>query len=167
MYKDGCMTCLSEDIKRLTRRPLHIRYSVQNTEGGTMMHGMCDEGICWMGYDLDGAVMRDRFPEASFEEDAGITPSDMPLAVYGTDFQVNVWRELLKIPRGATIQYQEIAQNIGRPKAYRAVGTAVGANPISFLIPCHRVLPSQGGVGQYLWGSAKKASLLNSENLSI
>ena len=112
-------------------------------------------------------VMRNRFPDAIFVEDAGIVSFEMPLAVYGTDFQVNVWRELLKIPRGGTVQYQEIARNIGRPKAYRAVGTAVGANPISFLIPCHRVLPSQGGVGQYLWGSAKKASLLNLENLSI
>ena len=120
-----------------------------------------------MGYDLDGAVMRERFPKAEFQEDVRIDISDMPLAVSGTDFQVSVWKELLKIPCGETVQYQNIAQNIGRPKAHRAVGTAVGANPVSVLIPCHRVLPAGGGVGNYLWGSERKAALLNQENLSL
>lgn len=85
------------------------------------------------------------------------------IIVRGTPFQVSVWSELLKIPIGITATYTDIAQAIGSPKALRAVGSAVGANPVSILIPCHRILPKAGGIGNYYWGSALKKKLLDLE----
>ena len=81
----------------------------------------------------------------------------------GTAFQLAVWNALLHIPFGKTSTYGEIAKDIGRPKAYRAVGTAVGDNPIFFIVPCHRVLPVSGKVGNYRWGSTLKQSLIDWE----
>lgn len=81
----------------------------------------------------------------------------------GTPFQMRVWEELRKIPAGKTVSYAYIAERIGRPKAVRAVGNAVGANPLAMIIPCHRVLPSSGKIGNYRWGRAKKKLLLDWE----
>jgi O-6-methylguanine DNA methyltransferase len=81
----------------------------------------------------------------------------------GTEFQLNVWRILGQIPRGETVTYQWIAQQIGLPKASRAVGQAVGANPIAWLVPCHRVVPKGGGLGGYRWGPTIKEKLLAAE----
>lgn len=83
----------------------------------------------------------------------------------GTDFQQQVWRELLKIPLGSRVSYGEIASRIGRPTANRAVGSAVGANPISLLIPCHRVVPAGGGIGNYRWNPDRKQALLEMEQV--
>jgi O-6-methylguanine DNA methyltransferase len=85
------------------------------------------------------------------------------LAPQGTKFQQSVWRELSKIPLGETVSYQTIAKRIGNPKANRAVGSAVGANPISLLIPCHRVIQASGTVGNYRWGADRKLALLDAE----
>ena len=82
------------------------------------------------------------------------------LLVAGTPFQIAVWRALLEIPRGRTVSYQELATGIGRPGAARAVGAAVGANRIAVLIPCHRVVRADGGLGGFRWGAARKAALL-------
>ncbi|MBP9827845.1 methylated-DNA--[protein]-cysteine S-methyltransferase [Patescibacteria group bacterium] len=90
----------------------------------------------------------------------------IPLFTTGTAFQKSVWLELLHIPYGERRTYAQIAQNIGRPHAYRAVGTAVGANRIAVLIPCHRVVPADGSIGQYRWGSAIKSQLLSKESSS-
>lgn len=81
----------------------------------------------------------------------------------GTDFQKSVWLALLAIPFGGRTSYGRVAEQVGRPKASRAVGSAVGANPISLLIPCHRVLPSAGGPGNYRWGADRKRALLDAE----
>jgi AraC family transcriptional regulator of adaptative response/methylated-DNA-[protein]-cysteine methyltransferase len=81
----------------------------------------------------------------------------------GTPFQHQVWRALLDIPRGEVVSYQDIAHKVGRPKAVRAVGSAVGANPISPLIPCHRVVGSNGSFGGYYWGLDIKRALLQEE----
>ncbi|MGK0177159.1 MAG: O-6-methylguanine DNA methyltransferase [Lentimonas sp.] len=86
------------------------------------------------------------------------------LSLKGTDFQRQVWRALLEIPLGSQVNYNTIATRIGRPNANRAVGSAVGANPITVLIPCHRVVPASGGTGNYRWGSERKQSLLEMEN---
>lgn len=85
------------------------------------------------------------------------------VAVTGTPFQMAVWRALVKIPFGATTTYGELAARVGRPGAARAVGQAVGANPIAVLIPCHRVLAANGRLGGYYWGSACKRRLLRYE----
>lgn len=80
--------------------------------------------------------------------------------VRGTNFQVQVWRALLRVPPGAVTSYGAVARAVGRPKAVRAVGTAVGANPVAFLIPCHRVLRGDGALGGYRWGETRKAACL-------
>jgi len=85
------------------------------------------------------------------------------LDLYGTAFQLKVWQALLKIPEGQTTTYADIAKAINKPKAIRAVGTAIGKNPISILIPCHRVLRTDGGIGGYAWGIDIKKKLLEFE----
>lgn len=88
---------------------------------------------------------------------------DLPLSFNGTSFQTKVWNELQKIPYGKTVSYMELAYKIGAPKAVRAVGTAVGRNPICILIPCHRVLASDGTMGGYVAGVQCKEQLLELE----
>jgi AraC family transcriptional regulator, regulatory protein of adaptative response / methylated-DNA-[protein]-cysteine methyltransferase len=83
--------------------------------------------------------------------------------IHGTNFQLKVWEALLKIPQGSVATYQKIAESIQNPKAVRAVGTAIGSNPIAFLIPCHRVIKSTGLVGEYHWGSTRKQAILGWE----
>ena len=89
--------------------------------------------------------------------------SKIRLHLFGTNFQIQVWQALLRIPAGGTVQYQDIARSINRPKASRAVGTAVGENPVSLLIPCHRVIQSTGIIGHYGWGQSRKKILLGTE----
>ena len=88
------------------------------------------------------------------------------LCPQGTDFQKSVWRALLDIPASSTSSYKKIAILLGKPTASRAVGSAVGANPIVLLIPCHRVVPLSGGTGNYRWGPALKQELLKAESAS-
>lgn len=85
------------------------------------------------------------------------------LHLKGTDFQLKVWEALLKIPMGALGTYASIANLIGRPQAHRAVGTAIGRNPVAFLIPCHRVIRGSGVFGSYRWGTARKTALIGWE----
>jgi AraC family transcriptional regulator, regulatory protein of adaptative response / methylated-DNA-[protein]-cysteine methyltransferase len=88
----------------------------------------------------------------------------LPLDIIsGTAFQQSVWRYLKEVPRGSTITYSELAVRVGRPKAVRAVASAVANNPISVIIPCHRVIPKSGGIGKYRWGSDMKKALLERE----
>ncbi len=98
--------------------------------------------------------------------DAKIQLNETPtLLLVGTPLQQHVWKALLEIPSGKTVTYQEIAQKIGKPKAYRAVANAVGANPISPLIPCHRVVRTGGALGGYYWGLDSKRKLLKKEGV--
>lgn len=94
-----------------------------------------------------------------------IGKEDLTCKVIGTPFQHQVWKALLQIPKGKTLTYSEIATISGHPKAQRATGSAIGQNPISILIPCHRALPKSGGVGNFLWGSHHKEKLLTLENV--
>lgn len=87
------------------------------------------------------------------------------LCVKGTDFQFSVWEALCDIPVGTTSTYAQIAEKIGKPKAVRAVGTAIGVNPVAWFIPCHRVLRSNGGLGGFRWGLALKKKMLEVEAL--
>jgi len=87
----------------------------------------------------------------------------MSLLLRGTTFQQKVWKTLLKIPRGTTVTYEAIAKKIKHPAATRAVANAIGANPIGYLIPCHRVIRKDGGLGGYRWGIQKKNAMLASE----
>ena len=85
------------------------------------------------------------------------------LVMIGTDFDVRVWEALLKIPMGRAVSYTDIARHIGSPSASRAVGSAVGRNPISFVVPCHRVLRGDGSLGGYHWGLTRKRALIGWE----
>lgn len=89
--------------------------------------------------------------------------SGMCVFVAGTDFQLRVWRELMRIPMGGTLAYGELAAIVGNPRAARATGSAVGANPVSFLIPCHRVILANGATGHYHWGADRKRAMLDWE----
>jgi AraC family transcriptional regulator of adaptative response/methylated-DNA-[protein]-cysteine methyltransferase len=91
---------------------------------------------------------------------------DLHLYVRGSDFRLAVWRGLLTIPPGECLSYGELAQQLGRPEAARAVGSAAAANAIAGFIPCHRLVPAGGGVGAYRWGSALKATILAAERAS-
>lgn len=94
-------------------------------------------------------------------------PEKMDCLLAGTPFQHAVWKALLEIPRGVTWSYQQLATHLGKPKAVRAVANAVGANPISPLIPCHRVIRSNGGFGGYYWGLTSKINLLHEEGVDV
>ncbi|HRK23910.1 MAG TPA: methylated-DNA--[protein]-cysteine S-methyltransferase [Beijerinckiaceae bacterium] len=124
------------------------------------------------------ADMRQRWPRAAFVEDAGfVAPyarrifqadlwrGDQPLRVFmiGSDFEVRVWESLLRIPMGCAATYSDIARHIGKPQAARAVGAAVGRNPISFVVPCHRVLGKTGALTGYHWGLTRKQAMLGWE----
>jgi AraC family transcriptional regulator of adaptative response/methylated-DNA-[protein]-cysteine methyltransferase len=91
------------------------------------------------------------------------TGSALQLHLRGTNFQIKVWEALLNIPTGTVTTYEQIALNIGKPRAIRAVGSAVGDNPIAYLIPCHRVIRKSGEFGNYMWGSARKKAILVKE----
>lgn len=91
----------------------------------------------------------------------------IPLLLCGTEFQTQIWRLLLKIPHGQTVSYGEIARRSGRPQAARAVGQAVGRNPIALIVPCHRVIAGNGGIGGYAGGLPMKRRLLAAESVTI
>ena len=134
-----------------------------------------DRGICGMGFAAEmgeaGAVqdLQRRWPMAQYVEDAArlrpwVTAAfgsqEAPLVLIGAPFQIKVWEALLQIPSGQVTTYSEIARAIGHPAAVRAVGTAVGRNPISLFIPCHRALRKSGGLGGYHWGLPVKRAIL-------
>jgi AraC family transcriptional regulator, regulatory protein of adaptative response / methylated-DNA-[protein]-cysteine methyltransferase len=122
--------------------------------------------------------MTSRWPNANYVEDLAATApyaarifnpaewrADRPLKVVtiGTDFQLRVWEALLKIPMGKCVAYSDIAADIGSPKASRAVGAAVGANPVSFVVPCHRAVGKSGALTGYHWGLTRKRAILGWE----
>lgn len=135
-----------------------------------------DRGLCGIGFVEEmgrGPVWDDltgRWPEATLVEDAGgLRPwaeaafgqrGESRLHILGAPFQIKVWEALLRIPSGHVTTYGEIAKSIGAPKAVRAVGTAVGRNPVGWLIPCHRAIRATGGLGGYHWGLPVKRAML-------
>ena len=142
--------------------------------------GSCAPGLCRLGFDGDDATgpvrLTASWPEARLIEEAAATsqvvahtfraagqPNDEPpvsIVLRGTRFQVSVWHALAAIPAGAVVGYQDIAAAIGQLKAARAVGSAVGSNPIAVLIPCHRVILASGALHHYGWGPERKRALL-------
>ena len=134
-----------------------------------------DKGICGLGLSAEmgeAAAMQDltaRWPRARFRENPGpLAPwvraafgqTQAPLHLLGAPFQIKVWEALLRVPSGHVTTYSDIARAIGHPAAVRAVGTAVGRNPISLFIPCHRALRKSGGLGGYHWGLPVKRAIL-------
>ena len=162
-------------------KSLKINYLISQSIFGQMLTASTGKGICYLAFSEDKGQMltelKELFPNASFTEqtDEGIeqvirffgldwnNPKEIKLHLKGTAFQLKVWETLLKIPEGQLATYGEIAKKIQNPKATRAIGSAVGDNPVSFLIPCHRIIRSSGVLGQYHWGPARKKAMIGWE----
>lgn len=163
---------------------LTIRYGYHISPFGVALIMVTDRGLAGLSFNDAGeeraafADMSSRWPNATYVEDMAATVPyaarifepgrwrrDQPLRVVliGTDFQVRVWEALLRIPMGHARTYGSLASEIGKPSASRAVGAAVGANPISFVVPCHRALGSTGALTGYHWGLTRKRAILGWE----
>lgn len=157
---------------------LRISYGFHPTPFGECLLAATDRGICAMYFITSTREqvlneVRSRWPEADFVEDPKTTgqyfsqifparqqKGKLPLHLRGTNFQIKVWQALLEIPPGAVVPYEELAAHVGNPKASRAVGSAVGQNPIAFVIPCHRVIRKVGAIGGYHGGPDRKRAML-------
>ncbi len=162
-------------------KSLSINYSFAESPFGNLLVASTKKGICYMAFD-DGEAntlhnLKQKFPNATlhkksdliqqnalfiFQNDWSKLP-EIKLHLKGTDFQLKVWETLLKIPIGRLSTYHNIAEQIGSPNASRAVGTAIGSNPVAFLIPCHRVIQSSGKIGGYMWGNTRKTAIIGWE----
>lgn len=160
---------------------LNIHYGIHPTPFGKCLIATTERGICHMSFvdKNEGQAIDDlveHWSQANMIEDYQSTAPlvtrifsdgkpDAPLQLHlrGTNFQIKVWEALLNIPSGTVTTYEQIALNIGNPRAVRAVGSAVGDNPIAYLIPCHRVIRKSGEFGNYMWGSARKKAILVKE----
>ncbi|HYF69672.1 MAG TPA: methylated-DNA--[protein]-cysteine S-methyltransferase [Ohtaekwangia sp.] len=160
---------------------LFINYSFAESPFGNLLVASTPKGICHLTFADDQPMalqqLQKVFPNARYQQLADMIQQDalqiftqdwsqlnkIKLHLKGTEFQLKVWESLLKIPLGGLSTYGRIANRIGYPKAPRAVGTAIGDNPVAFLIPCHRVIQSSGGFGQYHWGSLRKKAMIGWE----
>lgn len=163
-------------------RGLTIHHGSADSPFGTALIARTDRGICGLAFtgpsNADSALadLRRRWRGARFVADAVAAremaetifgdrrPSpSLTLQVRGTNFQIKVWEALLRIPAGALVSYGDLARVVGHPRAHRAVGTAVGQNPVAYLIPCHRVIKSTGAFGSYRWGASRKRAIVGWE----
>lgn len=161
---------------------LQINYSFAETPFGTIIVASTHKGICYMAFADDGQEpalksLKGQFPNAAYtpimdqlqQHALFIFTQDwaqlkeIKLHLKGTAFQLKVWETLLKVPMGSLSTYAGIAAAVENPKAMQAVGTAIGSNPVAFLIPCHRVIRSTGEAGQYHWGSRRKNAMIGWE----
>lgn len=159
---------------------LVIRHGVHDSPFGRCLLMHTERGICGLAFvDHDPAQtlaqMAARWPNARFREDVSAgaelaarafapgTGDALTVHLHGTPFQIRVWEALLSIPPGAVTTYRALAEHIGNPNACRAVGTANGTNPVSYLIPCHRVIRRSGALGGYRWGLGRKLAMLSRE----
>lgn len=163
-------------------KSLNINYSFSESPFGKVIAASTEKGICYMAFETDQhkalGDLQAKFPNASFFENKddfqnnalSIFSKDwselntIKLHLKGTDFQLKVWESLLTIPMGKLSTYGNLADKIGNPNASRAVGTAIGCNPVAFLIPCHRVIQSTGKIGGYMWGSERKQLIIGWES---
>lgn len=161
---------------------LSINYSYAESPFGNIIVAATSKGVCYMAFNefeergLEELKMK--FPNASFNRKLDLLQQnalfifqndwsklhEVKLHLKGTDFQLKVWETLLKIPMGGLSTYGSIAKKLDNPNASRAVGTAIGSNPIAFLIPCHRVIQSTGHFGGYMWGNTRKTAIIGWEN---
>lgn len=159
-----------------------IRYALVDSALGPMLVAATDKGICRLSFDEQADALAKRFPKATIVPDDGtiagwvegavkaveapLAMPDLPLDVAGTAFQEAVWQELRRIPPGETRSYAELAAAVGKPGAVRAAGSVNGANNVAVLIPCHRVIRTDGSLGGYAYGLERKAKLLEAEGIA-
>ena len=163
---------------------LKIYHGIHPSPFGLMLLAVTGKGICELAFGSEEILGQEvnslgkRWPAALIFHDPQRTAptadrifnprtrpqagrrAEFSLLVKGTNFQVNVWRALLRIPEGSLISYKQLAQLTGKPAAIRATASAVGANPVSYLIPCHRILRSSGELGGYHWGIERKRAII-------
>jgi AraC family transcriptional regulator of adaptative response/methylated-DNA-[protein]-cysteine methyltransferase len=164
-----------------------IQYGFHTTPFGLALLGVTHRGVCWLSFVTDEnnkteqlAHMQAHWHNSRLEENTLLTGSyckqifynttenktaakGLHAVVKGTNFQIKVWLALLQIPYGEVTTYQHIAQAVGKPKALQAVGSAVGANSLAYLIPCHRVIRKDGVLGEYRWLASRKKSIIGYE----
>ena len=164
---------------------MEITYTIGDCRLGRLIVASSPKGLCMVSIGKSDAELErklhDCFPrEAVIRDDRGMRATSaevksridgksldkkMPLDLRGTPFQMDVWNEMLRIPAGSVRSYGDVAKRIGRPKAFRAVAQACGANPVAVVVPCHRVVASGGGLGGYGLGLERKISLLAKEGV--
>lgn len=161
---------------------LNITYQFADTLFGTILIAATQKGLCHLTFITNEhsalTELKSRFPKAQFSEGSHLfheqtiqflngleIKPDSPIRLHlkGTDFQLKVWQALLQIPSGEVTSYGKLAASIDQPNASRAVGTAIGDNPVAYLIPCHRVLQTSGKLGGYRWGPSRKAVMIGWE----
>ena len=161
---------------------LKIAYGFHPSPFGIALAMITEHGLCGLSFNDEGADrdafqdMTSHWPNAQYTEDSartapyvarvfGTVKDNQPIRItmIGSDFEISVWETLLKIPMGKAVAYRDIASAIGKPKAARAVGAAVGRNPISFVVPCHRALGKSGALTGYHWGLTRKKAILGWE----
>lgn len=161
---------------------LSVNFSYAESPFGNLIVASTEKGICYMAFEDDEANayidLRSKFPNATFQRKLDLIQQhalfifqndwnnlpEIKLHLKGTEFQLKVWETLLKIPMGKLATYGSIAERIGHAGASRAVGTAIGSNPVAFLIPCHRVIQSSGSIGGYMWGNTRKTAIIGWES---
>ena len=160
---------------------LVINYEYFDSPFGEMLVASTAKGVCYMAFTENRneafQQLYQHFPRARFIQTMDLMQQQavevfrldkqvvdpIRLHLKGTDFQLKVWEALLKIPEGELSTYKNIAAGISHPKASRAVGTAIGSNPVAYLIPCHRVIQSTGLIGGYMWGAERKTAIIGWE----
>jgi AraC family transcriptional regulator, regulatory protein of adaptative response / methylated-DNA-[protein]-cysteine methyltransferase len=166
-------------------RNLHINYSFAESPFGNILVASTTKGICYMAFHDEEASgisdLHQHFPNATMQRKLDLLQqhalfifqndwsklNEIKLHLKGTDFQLKVWQTLLKIPMGQLSTYSKVAAQIGSPAASRAVGSAIGSNPVAFIIPCHRVIQSTGALGGYHWGTTRKTAMIGWEAAKI
>jgi len=164
---------------------LSINYSFAESPFGNLLVASTEKGICHMSFADDGQealnFLKLQFPNAVYNQMVDIIQQNalyifthdwsqlnqIKLHLKGTAFQLKVWETLLKIPTGRLSTYKNIAEKISNPNALRAVGSAIGQNPVAFIIPCHRVIQSSGTFGNYHWGTTRKTAMIGWEAARI
>ena len=171
---------LKSDFKNLTTR-LDISYEYKNSPFGKALIMNSKYGICGLAFcdqvneEIALADMMSRWPSATYSAENIFSDLEFKsvlekttkinLCLIGSPLQLQVWNALLKIPAGRVTNYKTLAKHIGKPKAVRAVATAIGRNPLSWFIPCHRVLRTNGELGGYHWGLKVKTTMLRFESI--
>lgn len=173
---------MSPGVYKAKGAGLKISYGFHPSPFGIALAMVTDHGLCGLAFGDEGnnqlafTDMTSRWPNAQYTEDSARTASyvarvfgnikdNQPIRItmIGSDFEISVWETLLKIPLGKAVAYADIATAIGKPKAARAVGAAVGRNPICFVVPCHRALGKSGVLTGYHWGLTRKKAILGWE----
>ena len=169
---------------------LTINYSFSDTIFGDVVVASTNKGICYLAFieNIEQGLkeLKQQFPNAEYQQQLDTFQQDglfmfkngwknihdsnlhqLNLHLKGTDFQLKVWQALLSIPQGGLVTYGEVARRINQPTASRAVGTAIGCNPIAYLIPCHRIIQSSGNTGGYRWNPIRKKAIIGWEAAKV